>query len=146
MTLPSKRSSWGYWISPEGDVHPLHGQRHLDFARAYLGKTGGGEGPLNDDWRVELCEMGWTRVAVHGGKFVAQLPPVAVDDRALAALDELVRQAHQERRLPIRIDDTFSGLCAGGATVRPGDPAVMRAWNGLRRARSASLKGPLDSL
>jgi len=131
-------TDYGYWISPEGAVHAVDPRRkHVGFAAEMLGKPPGGEGPHNDDHRVELMERGWTRVATHSRRFVAQLPPTPVSAEVLAVVDHLLRRFHRAGRLPITVHDHRSGACAGGRTVRPGDPRVLRAWGRMRRTRQA---------
>ena len=128
-------SHYGYWVCPEGRFHPVDGKMHVGFAGEYLGRAPGGEGAFNDDHRVELYQHGWTRIAMHHGCFVVQLPPGPVGRAVIERLHHLVQSVHSHGQLPIFIDDPFTELAAGGRTVRPGDQAVIRAWRRLMKAR-----------
>lgn len=135
--IPS--SDYGYWVSPDGELIPVEASRkHVGFAADILGRSPGGEGPLNDDHRVDLLERGWTRVAMHSGRFVIQLPPVTVADVVIEQLDRIIKCVHREAMLPIHVDDPLTGLAAGGRTVRPGDAHVLQSWRRLVRARSGN--------
>lgn len=140
-----ERSDYGYWISPEGVVHPLRDERHVIFASRQLGREAGGEGVNNDDWRADLLDAGWTRVAVHHREFVVQMPTRPVAPAAVRVLSEMIRETHQARRYPIYVQDHLTGRCAGGRTIVPGDPTVLIAWHRLLREREAWRAGETQS-
>src|SRR5690554_3594166 len=136
-TIPA--SQYGYWITPDGEFHAVDGLKHVGFAARVLGRPPGGEGLGNLDHRVDLLEQGWTRVAMHSGCFVVQLPPREVANEVLLRLHPLIQQTHQAARLPIFVDDALTGLAAGGRTVRAGDRAVWQAWIRLAAARGVEV-------
>ena len=134
-------STYGYWVSPDGQFCPVDPwQKHIGFARRVLRKRGGCEGGGNSDWRVDLISLGWTRVALHSGRFCVQLPPVEIADGVIAQLHELVQEAHYGREVPISVEDNMTGEYAGGHTVRPGDPKVARQWVRVAEKRGVALR------
>ena len=141
MTLPP--TDYGYWIDPDGTFHVVDRvTKHVGFAGGILGRAPGGEGPLNDDHRYDLLERGWTRVAVHSGHCVIQLPPCSLKPEVIDGLDQLIRRHHQQAMVPIHVQDPLTGLDAGGKTVRSGDPAVLRQWRRIVRRRGVQTVGP----
>ena len=134
MDIPENK--YGYWIDPKGKLHPVErSTKHVGKAAKILRKPPGGEGRHNDDYRDDLLQHGWTRVAMHSGRFVVQMPHIEVGEDVLKMIDRLVRQYHREASLPIMVEDPLTGECAGGHTVRAGDTAVLRHWNRIRRMR-----------
>lgn len=138
MKIPP--TDYGYWIDPDGTFHSIDdSEKHVGFAGRVLGKPPGGEGPLNNDHRIELLNLGWTRVAVHSRRFVVQLPPCSVSPTTLLGLNELIWRFHREAVQPIHVRDPFTELDAGGKTVRPGDPAVLATWRAICKRRGVTL-------
>ena len=134
------------WISPTGEVHPLHGYEHGDWAKEYvqahpglLEKMGGFD---TAGWTGVLLRLGWLQVtnsrAVEA--YTESLPPQAAWD----AMISLVVDCVTSKMMDPETDEIWVGSAGNSTRMTPakfvekfgGRRAVEKMFSGLDKTAS----------